>query len=463
VAHICVIDDQEVMRESVAQTLLRADHEVTAFADSKRALAAILKADYDVIVTDLKMPGLDGIEIVKSVRDAQCDIPIIIMTAFATVPRAVQAIRFGAYDFIQKPFDGDNLIMQIERALQHRRLRNENAALKTSLDDLRKNRTMIGDGPAMTEIRQEITQYARSDATVMITGESGTGKELAAAAVYQASARSDRPMLCVNCAALSANLLESELFGHEKGAFTGADRVRQGRFELADGGTLLLDEVSEMALPLQAKLLRVLQEGEYERVGSSQTRRSDVRVIATTNRELDRWVTKKRFRADLYYRLNVLPLSLPPLRERIDDIPTIVHHFLKRMTQAAGRTDFVIDSPAMDALVQYPWPGNIRELENVCQRAVATVYEDRITLAHVEQWLSAQPDASEPFARLRPGRMLEDMERQLIEQTLHRYKGHRVNSAKALGMGVRTLGMKLKQWRDSDDLTDNRTENLVNA
>jgi len=255
-------------------------------------------------------------------------------------------------------------------------------------------------------------------------------------------------MLCLNCAALSANLLESELFGHERGAFTGADRLRKGRFELADGGTLLLDEISEMALPLQAKLLRVLQEGEFERVGSSTTRRADVRIIATTNRNLGDWVARKRFRADLYYRLNVLPLVVPPLRERLEDIEDLVSHFLASMASKEGKKPTRLDAPAVALLRQYSWPGNVRELENICQRTVAMFPEAEVSAARIDSWLTGGAQPVQEFSNLRHGRMIEDAERQLIEKTLLRYGGHRANTAKALGIGIRTLGMKLKQWRE---------------
>jgi DNA-binding NtrC family response regulator len=307
---------------------------------------------------------------------------------------------------------------------------------------------MVGDSRQMTDLRVKITRVAQSDAAVLITGESGTGKELVAHAIHEASKRRDRPMLCLNCAALSGNLLESELFGHERGAFTGADRMRKGRFELAGGGTLLLDEISEMALPLQAKLLRVLQEGQFERVGSSITRCADVRIVATSNRNLEAWVAKKRFRSDLYYRLNVLPIKLAPLRERPEDVPVLFNHFLCRLSKHTGRPPMTVSAEAMRLLTSYAWPGNVRELQNLCERCAALVPEGKVTSEIIEAWVQNSVAPVETFSRLRPGRMLEDMERQLIERTLKQYSGHRERTAKALGMGVRTLGMKLKQWRE---------------
>ncbi len=450
-ASICVIDDKDVLRDSLTLTLEREDHTVAAFGDPVEALGAVRSGTFDLIVTDLKMPRMDGLTLLRELRGGGCDAPVIVMSAFGTVSTAVEAMKLGAFDFIQKPFDADALVVQVERALQHGRLRRENEALRTSLADLREARPMIGDGDVTNEVRIQIARIAASDATVLISGESGTGKELAAWAIHRASKRADKPMLCLNCAALAPTLLESELFGHERGAYTGADRVRRGRFELADGGTLLLDEISEMALPLQAKLLRVLQEGEFERVGSSQTRRADVRVIATTNRDLEDWSARNRFRSDLYYRLNVLPLRLPPLRERSEDVPALVQHFLKRIAERDGstRTGLTVEPVAMKLLREYTWPGNIRELENICQRAAALVTDGVIRLATIEPWLSRSAGAPfEALTNLRPGRVLEDAERQLIERTLAQFNGHRVKTAQLLGMGVRTLGLKLKKWRD---------------
>ncbi len=449
-AEICVIDDQAVIRESVAETLERAHHRVTAFADASVAVEAIRQSRFDLVITDLKMPKLDGLGVIRAARESKCDVPIMVMTAYGTISSAVEAMKLGAFDFVQKPFEVDNLSMQVDRALQHRRLRLENEAWRTSLADLRKDREMIGGGQAMQRVRQQIKQFAASEATVLIAGESGTGKELVAGAIHASSSRGDKPMLCLNCAALSGNLLESELFGHERGSFTGADRQRKGRFELADGGTLLLDEISEMALALQGKLLRVLQEGEFERVGSSVTLRADVRVIATTNRNLEDWVAKKRFRQDLYYRLNVLPLHLPPLRDRRGDVADMVHYFLSRLARQSGQAVLRVEPAAMRLLTEYGWPGNVRELENVCQRAVAMTGTGVLRAEDIQGWIRGAPTSVVEFSNLRSGRLLEDAERQLIERTLKQHGGHRAKSAKALGMGVRTLGLKLKQWREQD-------------
>ncbi len=444
---VCVVDDKEMLRDSLAETLRREDHVVQAFGDPGEALEAIKAGCFDCVVTDLKMPGMDGVTLLRELRGAGGECAVILMTAFGTVDTAVEAMKLGAFDYITKPFDADKICLLVERAIQHTRLRSENEALRRSLTD-GEQREMVGDSPCMRVLRETIKRVAPSNNTVLIQGESGTGKEMLARAVHLASPRADRPMLCLNCAALSANLLESELFGHERGAFTGADRMRKGRFELADGGTLLLDEVSEIPLPLQAKLLRVLQERQFERVGSGITRNVDVRVIATTNRHLTDWVARKRFREDLYFRLSVLPVSVPPLRERREDIPLLVDYFLSRAASRSGRPKLRVEEQALHAMLEYDWPGNVRELENLCERASVLVIDGVLTAAMVSPWLGGIQRSDAFDQRLRPGHILEDMERQLIEKTLRECGGHRARTAERLGIGVRTLGLKLKQWRE---------------
>lgn len=444
---VCVIDDNEMLRESVQETLSREDHVVTVFADPVEALKSIKTVTYDCIVTDLKMPGMDGVTLLQESRAAGCDAPAIVMTAFGSVDSAVAAMKLGAFDYIAKPFDADQLCLVVDRAIQTASLRSENEALRRSLTD-GDSREMIGASSEMRFLRSTLERIAPSSNTVLIQGESGTGKELLARAIHQLSPRKDRPMLCLNCAALSGNLLESELFGHERGAFTGADRMRKGRFELADGGTLLLDEVSEIPMALQAKLLRVLQEREFERVGSSATRRVDVRVIATTNRNLQDWVARRRFREDLFFRLSVLPVAVPPLRERREDISLLVDYFLTRAGSRTGRPRLRVNDAAMALLMEYDWPGNIRELENLCERASVLVIDGVLTRDILAPWLNGMPRSDVVGGTLRKGHLLEDMERQLIEKTLRECQGHRAKTAATLGIGIRTLGLKLKQWRD---------------
>ena len=446
-ARICVVDDDEMLRESVAEALTREDHAVTIFADPVDALKSIKAGTFDCIITDFKMPGMDGVTLLKEARAAGCEASVILMTAFGTIGSAVEAMRLGAYDYIQKPFDADQLCLVVDRALQNATLRWENEALKRSLTD-GDERKLIGESPLMRVLRQTIERVAPSSNTVLIQGESGTGKELVARAVHRASPRAERPMLCLNCAALSASLMESELFGHERGAFTGADRARKGRFELADGGTLLLDEVSEIPLPLQAKLLRVLQERQFERVGSGVTRGVDVRVIATTNRNLADWVARQRFREDLFFRLSVLPVQVPPLRERREDMPALVEYFLSRAAARMGRPKLRVQDATLRHFAHYDWPGNVRELENLCERASVLVLDGVLTAEMVAGWLGGIRRAEMFEGSLRHGHLLEDVERQLIEKTLRQCAGHRVRTAETLGIGVRTLGLKLKQWRE---------------
>jgi len=447
-ARVCVVDDAALMRDSLSAMLSREDHEVDVFGDGQSAVDAVRGGAFDVVVTDLKMPGMDGIGLLRALRSAGQETPVIVMTAYGTVPTAVEAMRLGAFDFIQKPFQGDEIVVLVERAIQHGRLRAENEALRVSLRDWEQQKRLVGSSSAMQEIAVQMERVADSGATVLIEGESGTGKEMVARGIHSCSPRAGRPMLCLNCAALSSTLLESELFGHEKGAFTGADRLRKGRFELADGGTLMLDEVSEVPLRLQAKLLRVLQEREFERVGSSVTRRADVRVIATTNRVLRDWVMRNRFREDLYFRISVLPIRLPPLRDRREDVPELVEYFMERIGQREGRRPLRVSVGAMRLLKQYDWPGNVREVENVCERASVLVTGETIEARTIESWLSGGIGPVRLNGGVRSGHMLADMERELIERTLVRFNGHRERTAKALGIGVRTLGMKLKRWRE---------------
>jgi len=452
-ARVCIVDDKDVMRDSLADILVTQGHEVQTFSDPQRALVEVRPAAHDVIVSDLKMPEMDGLEFLKSLRSRGVETPFVLMTAYASVSTAVEAMKLGAMDYIQKPFEADQIGMVIDRATSMAKLRGENEILREHVREIEGDAQMIGNSRAMRTVRAQLERVARSHATVLIQGESGTGKELAARAIHTMSPRADKVMLCVNCAALSSTLLESELFGHERGAFTGADKLRKGRFELSSGGTLLLDEISEVSLPLQAKLLRVLQEGEFERVGSSMTMKSDARVIATTNRDLSDWVQRRRFREDLFFRVSVLPVVLPPLRDRREDIPELVNYFLGRISSREARPRPDVTARALTAMENYRWPGNVRELQNVCERAFVLCGDGPIDATLIEPWLSTELKGQGMNRPMRPGHMMEDMERALIEQTLVQYNGHREKTAKALGIGVRTLGMKLKKWRDEAAIT----------
>ncbi|MFN4242026.1 MAG: sigma-54-dependent transcriptional regulator [Tepidisphaerales bacterium] len=498
-ARILICDDQELMRDSLAGLLAKEGHDVTAVGDGAAAVSRLEAGKFDLLLTDLRMPKMTGIELLTQVKRVRPEMPVVLMTAYASVQTAVEAMRLGAYDYIQKPFDGDELKLLVERTLEHARLKLENAALRAAAGgDV--ERPLVGDGPSMREIRARLELIARSSATVLVRGESGTGKEVVARYIHARSARADRPFLAVNCAALSEHLLESELFGHEKGAFTGADKLRRGRFELADGGTLLLDEISEIPPSLQAKLLRVLQENAFERVGSSVTQRVDVRVIATSNRDLEKAVAEGKFREDLFYRLNVVPVELPPLRERLEDVPELARHFLEQIARRERSVLRHLEPDAVRMLQRYTWPGNVRELQNIIERAcVLETVPGVIRAATLEPWLRPRGGLPGEAPRLmggswrgaegagdagrggggeawgevsglaersagletagalgRPGavlstpvpRPLADIEREVILQTLRQFKGHRVKTAQALGIGVRTLGMKLKKWKE---------------
>jgi DNA-binding NtrC family response regulator len=451
-AKILVCDDQEMMRDSLASILQREDHEVTAASDGASALQRLAAGKFDLLITDYKMPRMTGQELLVEAKRLRPEMPVVIMTAFATVETAVTAMKQGAYDYIQKPFDGDAIKLLVDRALEYNRLLKENIALRSIAETTMAPRPLIGSGAGMEELRKKIELVARKNATVLIRGESGTGKELVARAIHLESERKDRPFLAVNCAALSENLLESELFGHEKGAFTGADKLRRGRFELADGGTLLLDEISEIAPALQAKLLRVLQESQFERVGSSTTQQVDVRVVATTNRDLEKEVAEGKFRQDLFYRLNVVPMELLPLRERADDVPELCRHFLHLIAKREKAAFRHIEPEAVRLLQKYPWPGNVRELQNIIERASVLELDPAVIRAEtIEPWLRTRSATGGDSLANKP---LADVEKHVILTTLERFKGHRMKTALALGIGVRTLGMKLKKWKEEGELVE---------
>jgi DNA-binding NtrC family response regulator len=430
---ILVVDDEAILRDAIAEALRRAGHEVDAFDSGRPAMDRFARESYRLVITDLKMPGMDGMAVLEEARRLAEDVPVIVVTAHGTVETAVAAMKKGAYDFIIKPFKLEELEVLVQRALEHGQLAAENEVLRARVGE--------PDGPdavwspATRAVYETLERAAASDATVLVAGESGTGKEVAARTLHRLSRRRAEPFLCVNCAALSAGLLESELFGHEKGAFTGADRMRKGRFELAHGGTLLLDEVSEIDPGLQAKLLRVLQERSFERVGSSQARRADVRVVATTNRDLPAEVARGRFREDLYYRLNVLPVRMPPLRERREEIPLLAEHFLRRHRKRISRG-------AMKRLCEYGWPGNVRELANVIERAAVLSPGEEISSETIAPWLEG--GARAPLSLV--GVPLEAIERRAIEENLKACGGNREKTAQILGISSRTLRDKLKIW-----------------
>ncbi len=448
---VLVVDDKPMMRDSVASTLQRGGYQAVAAADGSMALAMVARHRPSAVITDLKMPQMDGLALLKELRRTDGELPIVLMTAYGSIDTAVEAMKEGAFDFIQKPFEGDQLLMTIGRAVEHHRLLHENAALRSNAESYAGGPVLVGGSPAMRQLAQQIQQIARSHGSVLISGESGTGKEVIARTIHAHSPRRQNVLLAVNCAALSSSLLESELFGHEKGAFTGAEQLRKGRFELADGGTLLLDEISEIEPSLQAKLLRILQEQQFERVGSSLTMQVDVRVIATTNHDLTKAVADGGFRQDLYYRLNVLPIQVPPLRQRSQDVSLLAEHFLGQVAMREGKEPKQFEAAALDVMAAYGWPGNVRELQNICERATVLTRGRVIRAETIRPWLESPAivtevavPAADPPGAIRP---LEEVERDQILRTLNRFSGNRRQTAEALGIGVRTLGLKLKRWK----------------
>ena len=444
---ILIVDDDAGHR-SMLRTVLRGwGYDTQEADDGSTAVDKVRERPFDAVLMDVRMARMGGIEALGGIKEYNPAVPVLIMTAYSSVETAVEAIRAGAYDYLTKPLDFDVLRMTLERMLEHVRLREENRQLRQKLDD---GHGIIGRSAPMRDLVRMVVTVAPSDATVLITGESGTGKELVARAVHAAGPRSAKDMVTVNCAALSEHLLESELFGHEKGAFTGADRRREGRFVQADGGSLFLDEIGEVPPPMQVKLLRAIQQGEVQRVGSDAMLHVDVRVIAATNRDLRAEVEAGRFREDLYYRLNVINLTVPPLRARMEDVPLLAQHFLEHFAERNRKQLKGFAPQAMDLLMKHAWPGNVRELENAVERAVILCPGDFITPRELPLALTSGPD-EEGAPELRQavslaGRALEDIEREAILATLDDTGGNKSETARRLGITRATLHNKLKKY-----------------
>ena len=441
---VMVVDDHRQARESMAEALRSAGHEVVCCSSAPEALLALEREQIDCVLSDMQMPGMNGVEFIIQLEQRRLSVAAVMVTAYASVATAVEAMRHGAFDYIEKPFDADQLEGLVAQAIRHSRLVRQDLRGPGRKEQCERPE-MIGSSPQMKTLRQRIAQIAPTPETVLITGESGTGKELVARAIHAAGDRRDKDLVSLNCPVLSAQLMESELFGHERGAFTGADSQRIGRFEAADGGTLMLDEISEIDLRLQAKLLRVLQERSFERVGSSETIRVNVRVLATTNRDLEAEVAAGRFREDLYFRLAVVPLHVPSLRERREDIPLLADHFFTRCAARLGRYPCSLEASAEQLLLDYHWPGNVRELENIVTRASVLHAGRPIAADDLRRWLIAGPEAAQE-EDVPVGISLQEMERKLIEATLEKFGGHRAKTAEALGIGLRTLSGKLRQY-----------------
>ena len=436
---LLIVDDDPIVRDSLGQWFDSEGYLVETVSSGREALERMEKDRWDLALLDIKMPGMDGIELQAKMHAADPELPLIIMTGYASVETAVKALKAGAYDYITKPFDPDELIHLINKALEHRRARREVVRLRENLQEVFPQTRLIGQSPPMKRVIEMIETVAPTDTTVLITGESGTGKEIVARAIHAASPRRYMPMVVIHCGALTETLLESELFGHERGAFTGAQQRKKGKFEVADGGTVFLDEIADISLRTQTDLLRVLQEKEIVRVGGSQTVPVDFRCIAATNKNLELLVKEGTFRPDLFYRLNVFAIELPPLRERREDIPHLVNHFLDKYAAAMNRSAPRLSAAALDLLLGYPWPGNVRELENAVERALLIGREAEIQPSDFPFQMRPAPQGGN-------GRTLDEVERQHIEKVLAETAGNLSRAARILDIDRTTLYNKLKRY-----------------
>jgi two-component system response regulator HydG len=453
-ATVLVADDDPGLRESLERTLTREGYRVVVAPDGRAALERLQGGGIDLVVTDLKMPGLSGLELLRAARAIAPDLAVILLTAFGTVEEAVRAMREGAYDFLTKPFRREQLLRLIDKALERRELVKRNRELQQEIDVLRGRVRPIGVSPAFRQLMTLVEQVADSEATVLIQGESGTGKELVARAIHEGSRRRQGPFVAVNCAALPETLLESELFGYERGAFTGAAGRKEGRFELADGGTLFLDEVADLSPVTQPKILRVLQEGEFERLGGTRSVRVDVRIVAASNQDLAQLVKEKRFREDLFYRLNVITVHVPPLRERREDIRLLAEHFLALYATKNNRKLAGFSAEALERLEAYGWPGNVRELENVVERVVVLARDGRIEAEALPPQVGGIKPASRSAILELIGVPLDEVERRLLDETLRITGGNKTQAAKLLGIDVRTVARKLERREDATEAPD---------
>ncbi len=446
---ILVVDDDRAHRTMLRTLLSGWGYLIHEADDGETAIAAVRDKPFDLILMDIRMLKVSGLEALVEIKAFNPAIPVMIMTAYASLETAVEAVKKGAYDYLPKPLDFDELRLKMERAMEHRQLKEENALLKESLGSHFDRRNLIGSAPVMVRLLDTIAQVAPSEATVLITGESGTGKEMIAGAIHFNSRRRGGPFVKINCAAITETLLESELFGHEKGAFTGADRRKEGKFRQADGGTIFLDEVSEMSLAMQVKLLRVLQEREITRVGGTDTFKVDVRIIAATNRDLPEEIGTGRFREDLFYRLNVVTLLAPPLRERAEDIPILAQHFLIHFAQKNHKRIKGFSPQAMDRFLHYQWPGNVRELMNAIERGVVLSRSDYLEETELSLVMTTGPDdTSDDYLSRGEKRSssLDEVEKDAIIRTLEDARGNKSEAARRLGVTRRTLHLKLKKY-----------------
>lgn len=455
---ILIVEDEAGMRRILAVLLQKEGHEVHEAGTHKEALKTLNAQPLDLIITDQRLPDGEGLMVLAAAKDADPSLPVIVITAYASVELAVEAMRAGAFDFITKPFNPDTVRAAVWRACNHAALLRENERLRDEVGRLAADTELLGESAAMQTVREFIVRASPTNATILITGETGTGKELVARAIHKGSARSEAPFVAVNCAAMPEDLLESQLFGHEKGAFTGADQARQGLFEAANRGTLFLDEAGEMSLSLQAKLLRVLVDGELLRVGSTNPRKVDVRIIAATHRNLEQRVKDGTFREDLYFRLAVVPLAIPPLRDRRDDVPGLLEHFLTAVAQDLKVARKTIAPEAVAALKSYPFPGNVRELRNLIERAYILGRREELRVedfpvANARSSKASAPasDSAEDFVRALPQELdarsfLDDVERQLLIRALDASGGAQAEAARKLGLSRSDMTYKVKKY-----------------
>lgn len=478
---ILVVDDEKNYLLVMATLLSDEGYEVLTEENGSRALETLEKSEVDLVLTDMTMPRMDGIELLSRIKGSRPDVPVIMMTAYGTVEKAVDAMKKGAFDYITKPFQNEDLIRIIRKALEMGRLMRENRELSQALKERYGFNNIIGKSKPMVKIYDLIDKVAGTKANILITGESGTGKELIAKAIHYTSGRSRNPFIAVNCSALADTLLESELFGHEKGAFTDAKTARKGRFELAQGGTIFLDEIGEMAPALQAKILRVLQERTFERVGGTQTVEVDVRVIAATNRDLKVEVSEGRFREDLFYRLNVVHIPVPPLRERTDDIPLLVAHFVKKYSeQQEGKPQPKVSQEALRRIYAYPWPGNVRELENALERSVILCSKDIINVDDLPEDLRQITEFEEPaftgddidvdafiLPHIGLNQALEGIEKGMIQRALKQANGVQAHAADLLGIKKNVMKYKMDKYPRRDlelpELADETSLDVLSA
>ncbi|HMS84832.1 MAG TPA: sigma-54 dependent transcriptional regulator [Nitrospira sp.] len=451
---ILVVDDEQSLREVLSIMLKRAGYAVTSATDGEEAVELLQKEIFDLVITDLRMPKVDGMEVLKAVKSASPETVVLLITAFASADSAVEAMKQGAYDYLTKPFQVDEVQLIIRNALEKRRLTTENMLLKREMASHSSFAQLVGQSEAMQKVFEVVRKVADSKSNVLICGESGTGKELVARAIHYNSVRSPLPFVAVNCSAVPETLLESELFGHMKGSFTGAIANKAGLFEIANGGTIFLDEIGDTTPTIQVKLLRVIQEREFRRVGGSQDIKVDVRVVAATNKDLEKAVADGSFREDLYYRLDVIPIRLPPLRMRTGDIPLLVNHFLERFAKESGKPKPVLSSEAMHVLLEHEWRGNVRELENLLERVVAFSMDGSVTEADVRGWLhrpTAQPPVQGmPMDLTDEGLDLEGLingiEKDLLLKALERSKWVKKKAARMLRLNTRSFRYRLEKY-----------------